>query len=794
MSWLSTMPIPLWAQAGPPTVPNWLLWFYVWGEPAFSVPGYRGGLLTWTKVAGLFCLLGWTLTWIVAALKEPPEGRRGLGPIGVAALAGLVVGLVAALLGVLVATHRVHLPGHLAALPTGLGLLGGGLVLAWAEAKLWSILRRRGTRADRAVLVGIHLALALGFVVSFAIRSAGGNRASVLAGLIAGGRLGATYMGLVVLARVLALLLPELVAVRGRRIYAIAWHSWTEAFRRMWAPWVVIVVAVVVLAFATWFLQPPRPAELGRLYVGTLMLLGSLLLTLMIVILAPISLPNDVRQQTIFTVVSKPARRLELIWGRILGYMTLVTVLLLLFGAGSLFYLERQLGAAVAEARAQAEQARKDGNLDVARQRTEQAEQLLSRWSARVPVRGSLSFYDSRNKPRRRGIDVGLELPFRSFVEGATPARALWQFGARIPNPSNETKPLDRRVPVADLLRPGTIEWIQDRIDELADRALRARRRGQDPGLTTRESKNLADRIEADRVEIERLQKQLAELNRRERALRDSGTPEARAQAAALHSPSIPVEMTFTVYRTTKGELGEPVYASLTANNPRPGSTPHRDVFPIREYYMNKRTIPAALLVGSHGELVIEVRCLSPNQYLGMAEGDLYLLSAESKFWANYLRGLFGIWLQALILTAIGVFAGSFLSWPVALLVTIFFFIAGNAGFASLQQLALARELVGGGPFEALIRTLAHDNLMTELEPTPAVVVAKTMDSVVMPLMARLVYVVPNFAALDVSETVAGGFAVSWPQLLRLLLLAVAYAIPYSIAGYFILKNREVAA
>ena len=55
----------------------------------------------------------------------------------------------------------------------------------------------------------------------------------------------------------------------------------------------------------------------------------------------------------------------------------------------------------------------------------------------------------------------------------------------------------------------------------------------------------------------------------------------------------------------------------------------------------------------------------TPNQYLGMSTEDLYVLARQGRFWDNYLRGLFGIWLQAMVLTAIGVFAGTFLSWPV---------------------------------------------------------------------------------------------------------------------------------
>ena len=159
--------------------------------------------------------------------------------------------------------------------------------------------------------------------------------------------MGATYMGYVVLLRVAASVLVEVINVRGRRLMAIARLSVIESNRRMWAPWVVITVFLVILAFTHWFLQPPRPAEMGRLYVGSLTLLCSLLLTVMVTILTPLSLPQDIQHQTIYTVVSKPVRRIELIWGRMIGFMAIVTVLVLVFGAISLLYLSRTVGGTI---------------------------------------------------------------------------------------------------------------------------------------------------------------------------------------------------------------------------------------------------------------------------------------------------------------------------------------------------------------------------------------------------------------------------------------------------------------
>lgn len=802
MPWVMTSSLwgaGLLGQVGPPAATNFdrfvivpLQWLMVWGEPSITVEGALGGLMTWLKVIGLFSLMGWAGSWALTAAKEENfvQGKRGKW-LDFVALAAIPIGLIAAFIAVMITNKR--LPESVNWAPTTLALVSLVAITVWVEVRVLGVLRRLGTRADRVVLIGLHLALALGFGVALALFQLHALPPGVnLAGaLFLGGRLGATYMGLVVLVRILALLIPEVFALQWRRLYAIAWQSWTEAFRRMWAPWVVLVVFAVILAFTSWFLAPPRAAELGKLYVSTLMLLTSLLVTLAIVIMAPISLPNDISQQTIYTVVTKPVRRLELIWGRMLGYMALVTLLLLLFAGVGLAYYHRQVEAAIRESEARAKELAGDNKPELAQQAQEQADQLETRRSARVPILGSLMFFDSKGAPKRRGIDVGIELPLRSFVEGATPSRAVWSFGPEVPNPHNPAELLDRRVPVESLLQPGTLEWVENRLLELQDQVAAAQQAQAATNLTANDVKKITEAARNAQGQLSSLQAQLENLRQREQDLRKEGKS---TEANALHSQPVQVEMTLTVYRTTKGQVGEPVNAEMIVKSPRPEIKPFTVVLPIKEYYTNKRYIPSRMLVGSHGALSVELRCMTANQYLGMAEGDLFLLASQGSFWSNYLKGLLGVWLQAMVLTAIGVCAGTFLSWPVALLITLAFFLAGNIGFTALQQFAISAELVGGGPFEALIRMVTHDNLMTELEATPGVVIAKTLDSIVMPVMARLVYLVPNFSALDVSNTVAEGFAVTGRMMLDQVLLALGYAIPFSIAGYFILRNREVAA
>ncbi len=784
-------------------------WLFVFGEPGVSIPGVAGGLITWVKVISLFALLAWVLSWVLSTYRTRVKARADWLDLAAAvALLGCVGSVV---LNVLQSTGRID-PATIrkVSVSTWIAIACGSVILLWTERSLWTSIRRLGRWSDALVAVGIHLAVGLGILVAYVILGAqsaapGSNVAGSVplgVGIASGARLGATYMGFVVLANVVAMLLPELFAIRLRRLFAIAQLSVIESTRKMWAPWVVIVIFLVILAFTHWFLPVQRPAELGRIYVGTLSLLCMLLLTVMVTVLSPLSLPQDIQAQTIYTVVTKPVRRLELIWGRMIGYMTIVSALVLIFGLVSLIYLRRNIGGAIDRTENAAEAVRKT-DPDRARFLDDQAEQLRTRMSARVPVKGSLTFIDSRGTPQIKGIDVGQELEYRSHVEGGTPSAAIWHYGV-VPDPFDPKIALDRRIPVASLLAPGTIEAIENDAMVLEYGVAALERRQKEPNLPAAEGARILAEINRTRDQVQKLRSdskklqdqdssKVAEAKKLEAEKKPEGADQARREAAALHSPPVPIEMTFTIYRTTKGRVGDPVYAEIEVENPRTNVPKFRDTFPIREYYTNKRLLPSSFLVGSLGTLNVTVHCMSPTQYLGMAESDFYLLADSGNFGQNFMKGLFGIWLQALVLTAIGVFAGTFLSWPVALLFTIAFFVAGHAATALMKDFVM-QSIVGGGPFESLIRMVGHENMMSDMAPTLGVVVAKTFDSILMPVMARMVYLIPNLGSLDVTNTVAEGFAVSGPLMLNNSLIALAYALPFSIAGYFILKNREVAA
>ena len=128
--------------------------------------------------------------------------------------------------------------------------------------------------------------------------------------------------------------------ISPRRVAALTWLAVKESIRRR----VVVVVAVfiLVLLFAGWFLDP-NSTNPAQLYISFVMTATSYLVLLLTLILCTLSLPADLKNRTLHTIVTKPVRPSEIILGRIFGFAVIGTVLLLVMGTVSYFFVERGL-------------------------------------------------------------------------------------------------------------------------------------------------------------------------------------------------------------------------------------------------------------------------------------------------------------------------------------------------------------------------------------------------------------------------------------------------------------------
>lgn len=196
-----------------------------------------------------------------------------------------------------------------------------------------------------------------------------------------------------------AALLPvfrNLPSLRGRRIWAISKLSFKEAIRGriLWS----FSAFLLVILFATWFL-PYKPEDQVRNYVRVVYWAMSPLLLMTAGLVASFSIPADLRRQTMHTIVTKPVERFEIVLGRCLGYILLLSLVLGVMTLISLIYVARGIDPEASE----------------------------ESFKARVPLFGEMEIWEGNQKSP--GKFVGREWDYRHYITGGvSEERAIWSF------------------------------------------------------------------------------------------------------------------------------------------------------------------------------------------------------------------------------------------------------------------------------------------------------------------------------------------------------------------------------
>jgi hypothetical protein len=195
--------------------------------------------------------------------------------------------------------------------------------------------------------------------------------------------------------------ITDLYAFSIKRVLAIASLTIKEVVRKKTL--MVFVVFAVLFMFGGWFLTGSTGSR-DDLEVKNFI---SFALTTTSWLILPVSLlmscwgvPEDIKARSIHTIVTKPARRLEIVIGRIVGYVIVGTGVLIIMGIAGNIWVHRQVQA------------------------SEKAQKALF---CRVPLYGDMSFFDSEGK-QTEGIHVGDVWDYRRYIKGATQSTALWEF------------------------------------------------------------------------------------------------------------------------------------------------------------------------------------------------------------------------------------------------------------------------------------------------------------------------------------------------------------------------------
>jgi len=257
--------------------------------------------------------------------------------------------------------------------------------------------------------------------------------------------------------------LADLAGTSPRRVWALARLAVQESLRRNVL--VVLAVFAIVLLFAGWFLDPGS-VNPGRLYLGFILGATGFLVCTVTLLLAVFSLPADFKSRAIQTVTTKPVRMSEIVLGRTLGFALIGTALLGIMAVAGWGFVVRSIAHEHEIAADDLVETRDEsgavtgftgrtsldrghrhrvvlgtdgsglaetgqGHRHVIRQTASggyqvgPAEGLLE---ARRPLRGTLRFLDRQGTPSTKGISVGSEWAYRQYIEGGTPAAAIWTF------------------------------------------------------------------------------------------------------------------------------------------------------------------------------------------------------------------------------------------------------------------------------------------------------------------------------------------------------------------------------
>jgi ABC-type transport system involved in multi-copper enzyme maturation permease subunit len=571
-------------------------------------------------------------------------------------------------------------------------------------------------------LLAVMLAF-LGFVVSY---------------LVALARYGPTE-GFYVVAEVISKFFREdLPGTSLRRILAIARLAVQEAVRRRVLA--VFAVFVVGLLFAGWYLDPSAD-DPAKLYISFVMTSINYMMILLGLFLASFSLPADIKNRTIYTIVTKPVRPTEIILGRIFGFAAVGSVLLLAMGFLSFVFVVRgirhdhEISTIDAEGRKgkSTYDARHTHNVTmtsdgegvtdqvkghshtVTVKETADGKKIYSfgppegALQARIPVYGLLRF-TKRDGKDGDGISVGYENTYRKYIEGASLASAIWTFDNITASRFGEKLNLEMTI-TAYRTYKGDIET------------------GVRGNVILRSPDG---KVESDRFPfiIQEYQVDKMEFPSKLKGFRD----------------------------------GQPTEIDL-----------YKDIV-------------------QDGKLEVIIRCNDQGQYFGMAPGDLYLKAGNAPFAWNFFKGFLGIWFQMVIVIAFGVMFSTFLTGPVAMISTMAALVLGF--FGSLAVDALQGDLAGGGPIESSIRMVTQASQTVPLDlGSPLIEEAiRRVDQTLLLGMTAMASALPNFQSLNTSDFVAYGINIFGGLVARHGTITIGYLLLTTIIGYFFLKTREFAA
>ena len=612
-----------------------------------------------------------------------------------------------------------------------------------------------------------------------------------------------------VVAQVIAQAIPDFLFTSPRRTAAIARLAIKEALRRK----VILVtfgIFAATLLFGGWFMNAGSEHP-DQIYVNFVLWGTQLLVLLMGMLISAFSLPDDIKNRTIYTVVTKPVRSTEIVFGRIVGFGLLGTALLAAMGIISFFFVWRGLShdhLIVGETQTIASfvEIPEDKRSRITGRRVsdnavmEAETNTVSGHSHRIEL---IEDIRSAGDPQPRVTSNILET--RSLEDGRTMYRRVicMPFGGH-----THAVTIEGEGSAAQITLGPAIGYFRARVPVYASSLKFYDRQGNQKERGDNIGKEWEYRGYVDGGNV------MTKTSLSKASFEFENFDESRFSDTEI----LPLEMTLGVFRTYKGDIEKRVTGGLQFS-----SVPESEldnifvsdvidfetneysvqILPVTRKILGKIVSPDGKLIeegeydlfddfaGTNGKLQLSLTCQDFNQYLGVARADLYFRASDQVYWWNFFKGYIGIWCQMIIIISIGVAFSTFLSAPITMLGTVVMIVIGF--FTSFIREMTEASHVGGGPIESLIRVVTQRNMVNALDTGITTTMIEQLDNLVIATLSAITYLAPSFAQLNFSEFLIKGYAIDSHRILAAITITLAFCLGLTVVGYFALKTREIA-
>lgn len=665
----------------------------------------------------------------------------------------------------------------------------------------------------------------------------------------------------IILVGLLGVGLPDVLRFSFTRVWAISTVSFRQSIRRrvLWITPLVILGVIIVSQFQ----KAIDAQDIIRQTTTYCLFATGILVTLVTIMLACTNIPQEIDNRVIYTVATKPTTRLEIVVGKVIGFVRVTFWILLIMGAFTLGYLKFR-----------------DWRMTRAI-----AAQLEMPGAMAEPGRATLAYY--RREGTLHARQLGLPRSLAILARMPTGADDFWSPGGA-EGEMHVPFVLDRlRIPPIPDLPPGEIEpagpvfgpspagpggaaaprglviVIQARVQtrltpEARSASTRPAEPGQEPwrpapprlmvglmnmaGELVVSSRDLGeargfeiadDGLVTVPVAAEALNKILPLDSKGTPLLvylqgndesydyratardvriivadtRDVITPTGEVVFAgrwgiygqqmrggpassrlALYQfrnlklqggrATYPMEVRLGIERVEDAEATE---LQLDIHNNKTGRWTRDIRFPVETNRPTYLEIPAEAVEG--GDFDVVMRSLTP-AWLGLRTGReaaLKLVIDDQSFAWNLAKSLGILWMMSLLVTIVAIFSSTFLSWPIAVVLTVVILCGrwGAQQLGDLTQPGIGRQIV--------------TDMRWDSSAAGARAVSEGVDALVK-MLNVVAAVLPDISQYSAIQDIERGVAISprevlWPAAR----VTFGFGIPLLVLAFVFLKYKEVA-